>query len=205
MGMAAGLLLALLWAPAENWAAERAGEHGGGAAGRAGAPAVEVARPPVASETPAVVPEYRSAAVEEERSLLWDGLRMALSLAVVLAALGIGVKLLRRWPALTRGGLASGGLQVLGRVSLGAKETVCLIQVGREVLVVGVTPGAVSLLHRVDEGEARRLPAAGAVRSGTGGGEPPGAAGRGLRELVARLRDAQASWGIPGAEAGRDR
>jgi flagellar protein FliO/FliZ len=212
VGIAVVLLWALSWAPAESRAADRAGERRVGAGVRGAAPAAgpdlpaaETARTPDASEAPAPVPAYRSSTGEEERSLVWDGLRMTLSLAAVLAVLGMGAKLLRRWPGLARGGLASGGLQVLGRVALGAKEAVCLVQVGREILVVGVTPGAVSLLHRVDEAETRRIPAAGAVGPGPGGVEPGRAAGRGLRELVERLRDVQASWGIPGAGAGRDR
>ena len=86
---------------------------------------------------------------------------------------------------------------MLGRLALGSKEAVCLVRVGTEVLVVGVCPQSITLLHRLDGatlgvgGQAGQLDAARRLQ----GGAPPSSLR--LRELARRLRDAQMAWGLP--------
>ena len=144
----------------------------------------------------AAVPEYQFAGPAQERSLLWDGVRMALSLALVLLVLGVGAKVVRRWPGFAARETPAGPLQVLGRLPLTAKEAVCLVRAGGEILVVGVSPAGVSLLHRLEGGAAETM-RAGATPPGAraaGWGEP--SSGSRLGELMRRMRDVQAAWGI---------
>ena len=140
----------------------------------------------------AVVPEYRLTTGGQESSLVWDTARMGFSLALVLLLLAVGVKVVRRWPGLTSRDTSAGALQVLGRLPLTAKEAICLVRVGGEVLVVGVSPAGVSLLHRLEGGVAE------ATRPPVGGksGRREAYSGNRLRELTAKIRDVQAAWGL---------
>jgi flagellar biogenesis protein FliO len=157
------------------------------------------AQPSQATSQPAEsrgVAEYQFAEAPQDHSLLWDGARMVFSLAAVLLVLGVGVKFVRRWPGLAGRDSAGGPLQLLGRLPLTAKEAVCLVRAGGEVLVVGVSPAAVTLLHRLEGGlgdTSRSAAPSSAVRSRQGGEALSG--GR-LRVLAARIRDVQAAWGV---------
>ena len=109
------------------------------------------------------VPEYQSPGATADRSLLWDSARMVFSLAVVLVVLGVGVKIVRRWPGFAQRETAAGPLQILGRLPLTTKEAVCLVRAGSEVLVVGVSPAGVTLLHRLEAGVAETLRPGGGI------------------------------------------
>ena len=149
----------------------------------------------------AIVPEYRLTTGEPASSLVWDTARMGLSLALVLLLLAVGVKVVRRWPGLTSRDTSAGALQMLGRLPLTAKEAICLVRVGSEVLVVGVSPAGVSLLHRLEGGVAE------ATRPSVDGKrerrEP--FSGNRLRELTAKIRDVQAAWGLGSTDPRGDR
>ncbi len=149
----------------------------------------------------AIVPEYRLTTGEPASSLVWDTARMGLSLALVLLLLAVGVKVVRRWPGLTSRDTSAGALQVLGRLPLTAKEAICLVRVGSEVLVVGVSPAGVSLLHRLEGGVAE------ATRPSVDGKSErrePFSSNR-LRELTAKIRDVQAAWGLGSTDPRGDR
>jgi flagellar biogenesis protein FliO len=151
------------------------------------------------------VPEYQLNGAAQDGSLVWDGARMVLSLAVVLVLLGIGLKVMRRWPGLGQRETAAGPLQVLGRLPLTAKEAVCLVRAGTEVLVVGVSPAGVSLLHRLEGGIAEP-PSVGATSPTTRVGQQRASLPSGRwRELAARIRDVQALWAIRPADSGTKR
>lgn len=76
--------------------------------------------------------------------------RLTVGLAVVvLAILGLGW-LLRRTGAGVAGGVA-GQLRLLGGLSLGSRERVVLVQVGKRQLLLGVAPGRVQTLHVLEE------------------------------------------------------
>jgi flagellar biogenesis protein FliO len=161
-------------------------------------PALENPRPAdptTRAAEPEGIPEYQFNGTAVESSLVWDGARMVLSLAVVLVLLGVGVKVMRRWPGLGQRETAAGPLQVLGRLPLTAKEAVCLVRAGGEVLVVGVSPAGVSLLHRLDGGLAEPLRSGGSRTAPVGQQSAPSPGGR-WRELAARIRDVQAAWAI---------
>ncbi len=53
---------------------------------------------------------------------------------------------------------ASGGLRVIGGLSMGPRERVVLVQVGDQQLLLGVAPGRVSTLHVLDKPLALKLP-----------------------------------------------
>lgn len=79
-------------------------------------------------------------------------------LALVLVLIVVSLWLLQRlgrWHAPT-----GGQVRVLGGLSLGGRERLLVVEVGRTQLVLGVAPGRVQTLH-VLEGEARLERAAG--------------------------------------------
>lgn len=46
---------------------------------------------------------------------------------------------------------SDGSLQVLGGISLGARERVVLVQVGSSQLLLGVAPGQINMLHQLEQ------------------------------------------------------
>lgn len=46
---------------------------------------------------------------------------------------------------------ADGSLQVLGGISMGARERVVLVQVGSTQLLLGVAPGQINMLHQLEQ------------------------------------------------------
>ncbi|TVO63156.1 flagellar biosynthetic protein FliO [Denitromonas ohlonensis] len=81
---------------------------------------------------------------------------MAFGLVVVVAVLLVCLWLLKRLGA-PRG--SARGLKVLGAAPVGPRERVVLVEVGNTVLVLGVAPGRVNMLHTVDP-DALAIPAA---------------------------------------------
>lgn len=82
-------------------------------------------------------------------------IQMLLGLGLTLALLIGGLKLLKR----LQGTHASqpGALRVISAASVGPRERVVLVAVGKQVLVLGVAPGRVAALHTLP---AEELPAA---------------------------------------------
>lgn len=75
--------------------------------------------------------------------------QVTLGLFVVLAAIVIGAWLVRRlghFPA-----TPASDLKILGGLSMGPRERVVLIQVGKEQVLIGVAPGRVQKIHVLDE------------------------------------------------------
>jgi flagellar protein FliO/FliZ len=79
-------------------------------------------------------------------------LRVVIALLLVLGAVIAAGRLARRVRGM--GGSGSSALQLLGQLSLGARERAVLIRVGERQLLIGVAPGNVRTLHVFDE----RLP-----------------------------------------------
>ncbi len=146
----------------------------------------------------AAVPDYQGAVSPNDRSPYWDGARMVLTLGVVLVLLGLMAGLVRRFPGLAGRRGVTGGLRLLGRLPLSPKEAICLVQVGThrdsEVLVVGVTPGGVTLLHRVPAGTVEAAPGPNAPDAPA---RIPGTSSAWrYRALMARVQEVQAVWGL---------
>jgi flagellar protein FliO/FliZ len=75
--------------------------------------------------------------------------QLTLGLLAVLLLLGGLTWVLRRSGRFTSG--VHGALRILGGVSMGARERVVLLQVGKQQLLVGVSPGRIQTLHVLDE------------------------------------------------------
>jgi len=80
-----------------------------------------------------------------------------LALAFVVALIFGLAWLLRRLPGT---GIRTGdGLRVISGVSLGNKERAVVIEINQQQLLLGVTPGAISLLHLLDTPLPEKPPA----------------------------------------------
>jgi len=90
--------------------------------------------------------------------------QMLFGLVIVIAALFGVLALLRK----LQGGRTHlvGGLKVIGATSVGPRERVVLVTLGSKVLVLGVTPGRVSMLHTLEANELPPAPEAAPAASG---------------------------------------
>ena len=77
-------------------------------------------------------------------------LQMLFRLAVVIAQLFACLWLIRRLSAPRGGGAA---IKVLGAAAVGPRERVVLVELGEQVLVLGVAPGSVTRLHDMKRSE----------------------------------------------------
>jgi flagellar protein FliO/FliZ len=97
------------------------------------------------SSTPFAAP-VQQAAPTPAGGLLRVVVALLLVLAAVLAAAWLG----RRMRAINGGG-GSANLQLLGQMSLGARERAVLVRVGDRQLLIGVAPGHVCTLHVLEQ------------------------------------------------------
>ena len=75
--------------------------------------------------------------------------QVTLSLVLVLAAVFAAAWLVRRLRGFGRFG--AGAIEIVADVALGAKERAVLVQVGKQQLLLGVTPNQVNTLHVLTE------------------------------------------------------
>jgi len=86
-------------------------------------------------------------------------LQAALALALIVALLGGTAWLARK---VSGGkGFGQGVVKIIGGVALGPRERIVLLEVGNEWLVVGIVPGQIRTLHRLEKGSlpSENLPA----------------------------------------------
>ncbi len=121
-------------------------------------------------------------------------------------ALGLAPRWFSRWvPASVSD---EDRLEVVGRSYLGPKESVCVVQVGRERFLVGITAARISLLGRLETaqesaGELEDPEATDFARELTGAGDRRDSPTEGaIRVLVARSRDRLARLGRARVVAG---
>lgn len=95
---------------------------------------------------PAAAPATAAATPELGASVL----QMMLGLAVVIALLFACLWVIRRLGAPRGGGAA---IKVLGAAAVGPRERVVLVELGEQVLVLGVAPGSVTRLHDMKRSE----------------------------------------------------
>ncbi|MFT4174968.1 MAG: flagellar biosynthetic protein FliO [Rhodocyclaceae bacterium] len=93
-------------------------------------------------------------AATETPSVAGSLLQMLLGLAVVLGALYGALRLLRKVQGNRQAG--AGSVTVISATAVGPRERVVLVSVADKVLVLGVAPGRVNMLHTLD---AEALPA----------------------------------------------
>ena len=102
-------------------------------------------------------------------SVGWIAVRLFSSLLLVGGLLAGGLFVYRRWVGRGVLGQRSELIRVVSRSYLGPKESLCLVRVGKEHLLVGVTGSHISFLHRW-EAEASIEPSPGDQRwEATGG------------------------------------
>ena len=88
----------------------------------------------------------------ELQSMTAPLVRMVLSLAAVLALVGVFAWLAKRF----RGAQLQGGLiQIVGGLSLGPKDRVVLLRVGDEEILVGMSPSGMRQLHVMNKPSAQ--------------------------------------------------
>ncbi|BBP45550.1 hypothetical protein THMIRHAS_09230 [Thiosulfatimonas sediminis] len=76
-------------------------------------------------------------------------LQILLSLIFILLIIFLAAWLLRRYGRFP--GVADGNLKVLGALSVGPRERILMLQVGKEQILVGVTSSKISKLHQLVE------------------------------------------------------
>lgn len=127
-------------------------------------PATEaLAAPAAGTAAPTVTAPLTTGAAPPELGA--SVLQMMFGLAVVIALLLATLWLIRRLGAPRGGGAA---IKVLGAAAVGPRERVVLVELGEQVLVLGVAPGSVTRLHDMKRSELP-LPANPAGTSSPGG------------------------------------
>ncbi len=103
-----------------------------------------------------ILPAYTAATSDDlmgnapERSFLGAGVRMAVSLLLVLALIVGSVFFLKKITPYK--GIISGAknpVSVLSRIPLGQKQSLCLVRIADEILVIGLTGTTMSLLSKM--------------------------------------------------------
>jgi flagellar protein FliO/FliZ len=80
-------------------------------------------------------------------------IQMIMALAVVLALLLLLYWLIRRFNPGQILSSTPGGLKLWGRLALGGRKSVVLLEAGRQLLVLGVSEKDLTLLRRIDDKE----------------------------------------------------
>ncbi len=101
----------------------------------------------IAQETE--VPSAGPAQLAQSAVNVNEMMSVTLGLLAVLVAIFAVAWLMRRFGNFSMA--ANGELRVVAGMSLGARERLVLIQVGKEQLLLGVSPGRVQTLHILDE------------------------------------------------------
>ncbi len=78
---------------------------------------------------------------------IWGAVRFVMAFAAVLLLAGW----VSRWLAVQSRGARGGALAVVGAVGLGGARQVCLVRVGRRVLVLGIADKHVELLCSITD------------------------------------------------------
>lgn len=79
-------------------------------------------------------------------------LQAALALALIVCLL-LGTAWLARKVSGGKG-FGQGGMKIVGGVALGPRERIVLLEIGDEWLVIGIVPGQIRTLHRLQKGAA---------------------------------------------------
>ncbi len=86
--------------------------------------------------------------------------QILMSLIIILVVIFAAAWLVKRFGRMN--GLASNHMQVLGNMSVGQRERIILLEVGKEQLLIGVTASEIRLLHELKEpldiGNAATIP-----------------------------------------------
>ena len=94
-----------------------------------------------------------AAALGHGASLGFDIARMIAALLIVLAMIGMTYWIVRRFFIGTTGVASTRVVKVLSRTPLAPRQQVMLIQVGRRIVVVGESAGALTTLSQIDDAD----------------------------------------------------
>lgn len=89
-------------------------------------------------------------------------------LAVVLGTIGVLAYGVRRWMSGPKGLGGDGPIKVLARCFLSNRQSLCLVRVGRRIVLVGVTPERIAAVSEITDPEEVAHFVAAAGRGGTG-------------------------------------
>jgi flagellar biogenesis protein FliO len=85
--------------------------------------------------------------------MLWATLKMVLALGVVIALLVFLVRLFKRWQRVQGILGPDNGIRVLTTKLIAPQKYVSLVEIGGEVLALGVTPQQITFLTKVENKE----------------------------------------------------
>jgi len=88
--------------------------------------------------------------------MLWATLKMVLALGVVIALLVLLVRLFKRWQRVQGILGPDNGIRVLTTKPIAPQKYVSLVEIGGEVLALGVTPQQITFLTKVENKEMIR-------------------------------------------------
>jgi len=83
--------------------------------------------------------------------MLWATLKMVLALGGVIALLVFLVRLFKRWERVQGNLGADSGIRVLTSKLIAPQKYVSLVEIGGEVLALGVTPQQITFLTKVED------------------------------------------------------
>ncbi len=82
--------------------------------------------------------------------MLWATLKMVLAMGVIIALLVFLVRLFKRWERVQGNMGAENGIRVLTTKLIAPQKYVSLVEIGGEVLALGVTPQQITFLTKVE-------------------------------------------------------
>lgn len=99
--------------------------------------------------------KYEEPVTSQSPNIFRAFLRMIITLLILLALFFIAVFFFKKLK-LRRGFQSKGLISILFRTPLGSKESICLVEVAGEILVLGVTSNQISLLLKVENPEVSK-------------------------------------------------
>jgi flagellar protein FliO/FliZ len=93
-------------------------------------------------------------------------LQWSLGLLLVLCAFFLMVWIVRKFNGFSVN--TAEQMRIVGGLSLGMRERIILLQVGKKQLVLGITPGRIEKLHVLEEEDCLLKPQTGAIDGGFG-------------------------------------
>ena len=85
--------------------------------------------------------------------MIWAALKMALALGIIIAFLIFLVRMFKRWEGGRRGAGSDTGIRVLTSKLIAPQKYVSLVEIGGEVLALGVSAQQITFLTKIENKE----------------------------------------------------